>query len=76
VVTTWEGVEGIDYDNGVHCWVDESDDAIAGRVVRLLDDAEERQRIREAARSLMEERYAARPVVDRMIAIYDEVVKR
>ena len=56
--------------------MDESDDAIAGRVVRLLDDAEERQRIREAARSLMEERYAARPVVDRMIAIYDEVVKR
>ena len=41
-----------------------------------VDDAKERQRVREAARDLMEERYAARPVVDRMVAIYDEVAQR
>ncbi len=29
VVTTWEGVEGIDYENGRECWVGESDEELA-----------------------------------------------
>ena len=74
VVTTWEGVEGIDYQNGEQCWVAESDDDLAGKVCRLLENPAERQQMREAARTLIEERYSPRPVVDKMISVYQEVI--
>ena len=32
------------------------------------------QRMRDAARALIEERYSPRPVVDKMIAVYHEVI--
>ena len=31
VVTTWEGVEGIDYENGRECWVADTDEDLAGK---------------------------------------------
>jgi glycosyltransferase involved in cell wall biosynthesis len=74
VVTTWEGVEGIDYQNGRDCWVAESDDELAGKVCRLLESAVERRQMRDAARSLMEERYSPRPVVDSMTVVYQELI--
>jgi len=74
VVTTWEGVEGIDYQNGQECWVAETDEELAGKVCRLLENAGERQQMREAARNLMEERYSPRPVVDRMISVYQQLM--
>lgn len=74
VVTTWEGVEGIDYENGHDCWVGESDEELAGKVCRLLQNSVERQQMRDAARSLIEQRYSPRPVVDRMIAVYEQVI--
>ena len=73
VVTTWEGVEGIDYENGRECWVAETDDALAGKICRLLENSAERQRMRDAARTLIEERYSPRPVVDKMISVYQEL---
>jgi len=75
VVTTWEGMEGIQYQNGVHCWVAESDDEIAGKIVELLDDVSSRKRMLEAARALMEEKYSPVPVVDQMMEIYFEIAK-
>lgn len=74
VVTTWEGVEGIDYENGRECWVAENDEALAERVCRLLENFAEWQQMRLAARILIEERYSPRPVVDRMVAVYQQMV--
>ena len=73
VVTTWEGVEGMDYETGVHCWVEETDEAIADRACRLLEDPRERERMSRAARALVEERYSPAPVVSRMLDLYEEV---
>jgi len=75
VVTTWEGVEGIAYQNGLECWVEEDDDAIAARVTALLEDRAARQRMREAARALMHERYSPRRVVGRMLEVYGEIAQ-
>ena len=73
VVTTWEGVEGLQYENGVQCWVAEDDEALADRISLLLTDFQARGRMREAARTLIEDHYSARPVVDRMLEIYSAV---
>ena len=73
VVTTWEGVEGIDYQNGRECWVAETDEELAGKVCRLLENPVERQQMRDAARTLIEERYSPRPVVDKMVSVYQQV---
>jgi glycosyltransferase involved in cell wall biosynthesis len=74
VVTTWEGMEGIEYQNGRECWVSESDEELAERICRLLENPSERGQMREAARSLMDERYSPRPVVDKMISVYEELI--
>ena len=74
VVTTWEGVEGIDYENGRECWVGETDEELAQQACRLLENSSERRRMREAARSLIEQRYSPRPVVDKMISVYQQMI--
>ncbi len=73
VVTTWEGVEGVEYANGGHCWVEEDDLEIANKVLRLLENREERKSMRMTARGLMEEKYSPGPVVERMLGIYEEI---
>jgi len=74
VVTTWEGVEGIDYENGRHCWVAESDEDLADKACRLLEYCGERQRMRDAARTLIEECYSPGPVVDKMMLVYGQMI--
>lgn len=74
VVTTWEGVEGIDYQNGRECWVAETDEELAGKVCRLLENSAEWQQMRDAARALIDERYSPRPVVDKMISVYQQMI--
>jgi glycosyltransferase involved in cell wall biosynthesis len=74
VVTTWEGVEGIDYENGRDCWVAESDEDLADRACRLLENCGERQQMRDAARTLIEERYSPGPVVDKMMLVYQQLI--
>jgi polysaccharide biosynthesis protein PslH len=74
VVTTWEGVEGIDYQNGRECWIGETDEELAGKVCRLLQNQGERQQMREAARTLIEQQYSPGPVVDKMIAVYEQLI--
>ena len=73
VVTTWEGVEGIGYQNGHECWVGETDQELADLTCRLLGNSTERQQMRLAGRNLIEERYSPRPVVDKMIAVYGQL---
>jgi polysaccharide biosynthesis protein PslH len=74
VVTTWEGVEGIEYQNGRECWVAESDQDLAGKVCRLLASSAERLQMRDAARRLIEEVYSPGPVVDKMIEVYRQLI--
>jgi glycosyltransferase involved in cell wall biosynthesis len=74
VVTTWEGVEGIDYENGRDCWVAETDEELAGKTCRLLENSGERQQMRDAARNLIEERYSPGPVVDKMMLVYQQLI--
>ena len=74
VVTTWEGVEGIDYQNGRECWVAETDEELADKVCRLLEGSVERQQMRQAARTLIEQQYSPRPVVDKMISVYQQLI--
>jgi len=74
VVTTWEGMEGIEYENGRECWVGQSDEELAHHACRLLGDPGERQQMRAAARALIEEQYSSQPVVDKMIGIYWQVI--
>ncbi len=74
VVTTWEGVEGIDYQNGRDCWVAESDEELAAKVCRLLENAGEREQMRLAARTLMENCYSPGPVVDKMMEVYRQLI--
>jgi polysaccharide biosynthesis protein PslH len=74
VVTTWEGMEGIEYQNGRECWVGESDEELAQQVGRLLQNSVERRQMREVARALIEERYSPRPVIDKMIFVYQQLI--
>jgi glycosyltransferase involved in cell wall biosynthesis len=74
VVTTWEGVEGIDYQNGRECWVAETDEEVASKVCRLLTNSAEWHQMRDAARVLIEQRYSRRPVVDKIISIYQQMI--
>ena len=74
VVTTWEGVEGIDYENGREFWVAETDEDLADKVCRLLGNFAEWQQMRDAARRLIEERYSPCPVVDKLISVYQQMI--
>jgi glycosyltransferase involved in cell wall biosynthesis len=73
VVTTGEGMEGVDGEDGVHCWIREEDDALAARIVDSLGDEAQRIRMREAGRALVEARHAPAPVVEQMLDAYARV---
>ena len=75
VVTTSEGVEGMEVLSGEHALVAEDDATIAAHICALLDDHQTRQRVRTAARTLLEERYTAPPVMARMLDVYDQVAR-
>jgi glycosyltransferase involved in cell wall biosynthesis len=70
IVTTRDGVEGIEAVDGVHCFVAEENELFAKRVVELLRDGELRREFRQRARSLIEEQHSPRPVVDRLEGVY------
>jgi len=73
VVTTGEGIEGLDCEDGVHCWVREDDEALAECIVQALGDEARRARMREAGRALVEARHSPRLVLEQMLDVYDRV---
>lgn len=75
VVTTWEGVEGLTCESGVHCFVEETDEMLAERILELLASPEKRLRMRGEARRLMEERYSPESTVAAVEQIYREILK-
>jgi glycosyltransferase involved in cell wall biosynthesis len=73
VVTTREGLEGIDGEDGIHCRIREDDDALAARIAELLGDEAQRARLREAGRALVEARHAPDAVLEQMLGLYARV---
>jgi glycosyltransferase involved in cell wall biosynthesis len=73
VVTTEEGVEGLAAESGVHCHVAETDADLAARIVELLNDRSEADRMRLAGRALIGSHYNPAAVVDRMMPVYEEI---
>jgi len=70
VVTTTDGVEGIEATDGEHCFVADQDIAFAQRVVELLQNPDRRRAFRQRGRALIEERHSAVPVVDQLEHVY------
>lgn len=76
VVTTTEGIEGVDADRGTHAFVEDDDDTFAERVVQLLRDPSLRRDMRKAARALIEDRYSPWATVPLIEAAYEDIGKR
>lgn len=71
VVTNAEGAEGLECTDGVDCFVQEDDLALAECVLQLLGDAECREKLRIRARALIQERYSPERVVGQLLNVYD-----
>jgi glycosyltransferase involved in cell wall biosynthesis len=70
VVTTTDGIEGIEAVDGRDCFVADEDEAFAQRVVELLRDRDLRRTCRQRARALIEVKHSPAPVVDRLEQVY------
>ncbi len=70
VVTTADGVEGIEVIDGIHAGVCEDDQGLVERAVALLRDPKLRCQRRLAARALVEATCGPESVLDRLEAVY------
>jgi polysaccharide biosynthesis protein PslH len=73
VVTTSEGFEGIDAEDGVHGLIADDDEMFAMKVVDALGDVELRQRLRRQARRLVEEHYAPAATASALERVYQRL---
>jgi glycosyltransferase involved in cell wall biosynthesis len=76
VVTNAAGVEGIPAEDGVHAGVCPDDAGLIDRTVGLLTDPARRERVRRAARALFLEHCGPDAILDRLEAIYQDVLER
>ena len=76
VVSTTIGVEGLPLDDGRHYLCADTADAFADEVLRLLADAELRQRLATTARSYVEENFSAPSVAGIFERICEQTVDR
>ncbi len=73
VVTTSEGIEGIDVDDDVHGLVAEDDDMFAAKVAEALRDGALRRRLRIAARELIETKYSPAATATAFEQVYERL---
>lgn len=73
VVTTTEGIEGLQVESGRHAHVADDDETLAEMVVGVLRDRAAATRMAREARALIVERYNPAVVVDRVIDMYQAV---
>jgi polysaccharide biosynthesis protein PslH len=73
IVSTSRGAEGIEAEDGTHIVIADDADTFVGAIVTLLDDAERRTRLGQAARRLAEERYDWRALGERLAAALAEL---
>jgi hypothetical protein len=76
VVTTSEGVEGIDALDGIHAGIDDDDAGLISRTVALLGDAGRADRQRRAARALVERHCDLAAALDGVEAAHDAILRR
>lgn len=76
VVTTSEGVEGIDYKNGIHALVGETDQELITLAHQLLNNKGQQKNIRVAARKLIENNFSPESTVNALEQIYDKILSR
>lgn len=74
VVTTWDGVEGLPAEDGVHAGIADDDAALVDRAVRLLTDGAAWRRTRHAARELVETHCGPGPVLDQFEHVYERIL--
>lgn len=74
VVTTSEGAEGLDLEDGEHAMLADEDDVFVQKAARLMSDHSLRDHLSRAARALVEERYSPDPVVAQLERVYDKVL--
>jgi glycosyltransferase involved in cell wall biosynthesis len=73
VVTTSQGIEGIEAIDGVHAMIADQDDVFADKVVASLRQVELRNNLRLAARKLIEERYSPGPTLSQIENLYGHI---
>lgn len=73
VVATARAVAGLDARDGVHLRVADDPTALAAAVIDLLHDAEQRARLADAARMLVESRYGWDVPVAALDAVYEQI---
>jgi polysaccharide biosynthesis protein PslH len=73
VVTTAEGVEGLPAEDGVHAGIADDDTGLIKRTIALLRDRAARERMRAAARQLVETHCRPTRILNDLEAIYSEI---
>jgi glycosyltransferase involved in cell wall biosynthesis len=76
VVTNTEGIEGLPARDGVHLIVSDDDRAIVERTVALLRNVPEQERIRRAARELIETQCSPSRALDAVESCYQHITAR
>jgi polysaccharide biosynthesis protein PslH len=76
VVTNTEGIEGLPVRDGVHLIVSDNDRAIIERTVALLRDVPEQERMRGAARELIETQCSPSRALDAVESCYQDITAR
>jgi len=74
VVSTTVGVEGLEVTDGVHLLIADDPSAFAAAILRLLDDAELRGRVAQAARALLEDRFSWSHVAGQVEAVCERAL--
>jgi glycosyltransferase involved in cell wall biosynthesis len=72
VVSNTEGFEGLDIRSG-EALIAETDDEFVAQTVAILADGTERERLRQAARKLVEKSYSPVPTIDRLLEAYERL---
>lgn len=75
IVATTRGAGGVEFTPGRELLIADDVDSFADAVVRLLEDAEERRRLGEAARALVRETYDPDAIGREVLGFYRERVK-
>lgn len=72
VISTTIGAEGIEYRDGQDLWIADAPQAMAEKIVRLLKDGEEAERLGQAGRRRLEERYDWQVRYQEWDAVYED----
>lgn len=75
IVTTTNGIEGIDAIPGKHVITADTAEEFAKRVIELLHDDQLRNKIEKNARKLVEEKFSWRKIADAYNSMFEKVVK-